>query len=1033
MINKRIYFTCFTLLSLFVLFIGIKQGDAQTPIQTVKGTVVESGTGLPLKQVSISVASTGVLSETDEQGNFTIKVPDLKAELIIDLPGYSKRRIFINNREELKISLVQSDFKSLDKSYNQPLGSYVLKDATYALKSIEASDIKLTNSTSFDQALQGLVPGLSVVNQSGMPGHKTNLSIRNNTSIVAHNDPILFIDGMIYDYNYADKSLMQGHSLNPMDIVDIEDIADMTVLKGGTSYLGVANSNGLIYLNTEQKSEASTLIKISAYGGISFTPKNLDVLDATEFRQYLTERVSEEGADINTLFPDINSYRYTNSTDWQKEIYKPGMTQKFHIFLKGGDDIATYNISAGYLKQSGLYTKSSYNRFNLRINGKINITDKFSIMPNAKLSLADSYLPNQGYISQRNPMLSALLIPSIMTTNARDEETGETLPYLDDEGAFKVSNPMAIVQSAVGNSRNYHFLSSFNAQYKFNDNLILSNLMGINFNNARENIFIPNKGIVQIDAAVNSPGDFINEFRSTQNHTTLSYTNNSKNGHNFDAQAGVRYLVNSYKYNIAIDLNTASDDFRSLGQGTPPTGFGYLQSSDGDNRGLSWISYFGNVNYSIRGKYYLNANVSYDGNSANNEKNRYNLFPSVGGAWRISSEEFMNKSNFIDDLKLRASYSLTGNMYSSIYDYSKLYYTSQRLNATGVIVRESVPNENLEMEKNASINVGLDLSILKQTTNLHVDLYQTSVNNLIIAQRLPLSFGYTNFVDNGGKLANTGIEVALDTRKHFGDFVWNLGANFTQQFSEITGLDFIDKDMKSMVFNVFDAQYITSVGHAMNSFYGYETNGIFATEEEASAFIGPKGKRMKAGDIKFVDRDGDFVINENDKTIIGNPSPTIFGGLSTSLAYKAFEISANFNYCVGNDVFNYVRYKGESMDTYSNQLATVLDRWTATNTDATMPRGSIGDPTGNTVFSDRWIEDGSYLRLKQLTVSYNLPQSNLYSGVTLYLTASNLFTLTNYSGYDPEFYYQNTPFNAGIDYGKIPQARTIILGIKLDL
>jgi hypothetical protein len=394
---------------------------------------------------------------------------------------------------------------------------------------------------------------------------------------------------------------------------------------------------------------------------------------------------------INTTYPWLNGnpssedyYKYNNNTDWQDQIFEPATIQKYHFFLKGGDDIATYNISTGYLSQKGLYGNSGYSRFNLRINGKINISDKFSVIPNAKLSLADSRVANHGPSAWKNPILSAVLMPPIMAPNARDAVTGAELNYLDDVGVFDASNPVSIVTNALGANRNYHFLSSITAQYKFNEHFNLSTLVGINFNNSRENIFLPDLGIVQVDSAFNSPGDFVYEFRSTQNHTTLTYTNKTSSGHNIIANGGFRTMVNSYKHNLSLDLNTPSDDFRSLGDGSK---FNFLRSTVGDNRGLSWNSYYASVDYHFRNKYFLSTNLSYDGNSATNEKNRFNFYPSVGVAWRLSSESFLYQATWLEDLKLRASYSVTGNMFSSVYDYSKLYYTSRRLNEIGMITR----------------------------------------------------------------------------------------------------------------------------------------------------------------------------------------------------------------------------------------------------------------------------------------------------------------------------------------------------------
>ncbi|MCF8359807.1 MAG: SusC/RagA family TonB-linked outer membrane protein [Prolixibacteraceae bacterium] len=1053
MIKKIPYYTLI-ITALIVFGVSLQKGYAQDEGIPVTGKVLESGTAKPLQQVVVSVSSTGDVAVTNEQGEFTIKVPDLQSELIFDLPGYNKRKLFLLGRESIVISMVPSEFRSFDNDYNNPLGVAPVKDAIQPLTAIYSEEIDKTSSTSYDQALQGKIAGLNIVEHSGMPGHKTLLNLRGFSSLYGKSNPLLFIDGMIHEYGYATNSLMEGFAINPMDVMDIDDIADLSVIKNGEAYLGAAGSNGVIFINTEQKSEASTVIDISGYAGIALMPKKLNVLDASQYRNYLGKRLSEEGLsneEVNNLYPWLNGgegsdgyNKYNNSTSWQDEVFKPGVLQKYHIFLKGGDDIATYNISAGYMDHQGMSEETRYSRFNLRINGKINISNKFSLTPNAKLSLADSYLPNQGYSVYKNPLTSSLLIPPIMTPYARDEATGEQLPYLDDVGFANISNPVAIVLNGTGTSRNYHFLSSVKAIYKFNEHLYFSDLIGINFNNARENIFIPDKGIVDVGieildtpdgklfgVAQNRPGDLINEFRSTQNHAVVGYTNQTNTGHIVDAKVGMRYMANSYKYDKGLDLNTPSDDFKNLGQGSTNN---FLRTSTGDNRELIWISYFGNANYNFRNKYYVNVNMSYDANSAVNTKNRYNFFPSVSAAWRASSEKFLSSVSWIDDLKLRALWSQTGNMYSSVYDFSKLYYIEDRLGPIGVPVREVIPNEDLELERKSTLNAGIDISLFKQATGIHVDYYMSSVNNMIIEQKLPTSLGYTSYFDNGGVLDISGLEFSIDQKVIAGPFSWVISANMATQVSGVSALSFLNDDIDKLVTPVEGgAEYITSVGNPLNAFYGYKTEGIFQSDGEASKITGPKGVVMQAGDIKFWDSDGNNIINEEDKTIIGDPNPDFFGGLYTTLRYKAFELKASLNYSVGNDVYNYVRYKAESMDGLSNQLSTVLDRWSSDNTGASMPRAAFGDPTGNTVFSDRWIEDGSYLRLNQLTLAYHLPETSWYKGIAIYVTATNLFTLTSYSGYDPETMYMNNPFYMGIDYGQMPQARSIILGLKLDL
>jgi hypothetical protein len=339
----------------------------------------------------------------------------------------------------------------------------------------------------------------------------------------------------------------------------------------------------------------------------------------------------------------------------------------------------------------------------------------------------------------------------------------------------------------------------------------------------------------------------------------------------------------------------------------------------------------------------------------------------------------------------------------------------------------------MTLEKKSTINAGLDLSVFKQLLNLHVDVYKSNVNNLVIQQELPVTFGYTKYFDNGGKLEATGIEINADTRIQSGNFVWVLGGTVSKELTEIKDLTFLNPNTEDIVTSIQGAQYLTSVGNPVNAYYGYKTDGIISSAE-AGTITGPKGVLLQSGDIKFVDTDGNNIINDADKMIIGNPNPDLFGSIYTSVSYKNFELSAFLNYSLGNDVFNYVRSKAEAMDSYNNQFASVLDRWTTANTGADIPRAVFGDPAGNAVFSDRWIEDGSYFRLKQVTLSYNIPAlPGIYKGLIVYLTATNLFTFTEYTGYDPEFMYINSPFYTGVDYGLMPQTRSFIIGLKLDL
>jgi TonB-linked SusC/RagA family outer membrane protein len=1035
--NKQILFIRFLL---FFLFLGISIANSQQVHDTLHGIILESGSGIPLKQAIVSLSSTGEYTSTDENGAFTILLPGKNERLIVNFPGYHTSSFIAKDQKVNIIYVTKLVYKSDEETYLNPIEENVIRSSTSAVSVIPKKEFDKTSAATFDQAMKGKVAGMNVIEHSGMPGHNTWINIRGLSSIYAKNEPIVFVDGMIHETRYSINSLIDGYMLNNMELIDLDDIVDVSVIKTGESHLGSAGSNGIIYVNTEQSKETSTAIYFNSSGGLSLAPSKLEVMDAGQYKNYFTDMLTSQGYSsdqINTMYPWLNGgpesspeyYRYNNNTDWQKENFKMSALQKYHLFIKGGDDIATYNISTGYLRQGGPYDNWRYSRYNLRLNGRINITNKFSVIPNSKLSLSDIHLSNMGPYTNTNPVLAGLRNPPLA---APYEKTiyGTELAHFDDVSVFNESNPSAIIENSLGSGRDVHLVTSVKALFKLSSKLSVSNLTGISFNNDRESIFIPGLGIVHTGIIKNSPRDMVTEFRSTQNFTTINYKNIFKNIHLVGINAGFRYMSNTYKNNIAVDYNTPTDDFRSLGLGS---GYEYLRISDGEVNGLKWLSYFGQVNYSFLDKYYLSSSLSVDGCSGLNENNRFNVYPSLSAAWRII-EDRLNDKTWLNDLKMRISWNLSGNMFSQIYNFSKLYYTGRPYNNLGVVVRDYNPNYDLEIEKKSTINVGFDLSMMKKALNLQLDYYYSNIDNLIINQQLPDNYGFTNYYNNGGKMYNSGIELSINSRTYSNDLTIILDGTFATQLSRVKKLDFIDNETSFLTTNVFDVEYITSENQPLNAFYGYKTDGIYESNEEANGIIGPKGWQMGAGDVIFEDLDGNNIIDDKDKQIIGDPNPFIFGGFSASISYKTYELVAGFNYSVGNDIFNYVRYQMTAMDSYANQSPDVLDRWSPNNMDASLPKATFGDPVGNNVFSDRWIEDGSYLKLKELKISKELEKFQRFGKeIVVYLSASNIFTLTKYTGYDPEMMYLNDPFLLGQDLGKIPPLRTIIFGIKLGL
>ncbi len=1011
---------------------GFQNIFSQEAMLKVAGTVRESVTGAPLEQMLIASSGSDSTVVSDENGQYEILVKSTEDLLTFQLPGFTTQQIYLDGRNLLDVYFVRTSQKSGDDRVETPLGVYPAKNLNDDVDYLKKEDFEAYPAATFDEILQGKVAGLNVTGHSGLPGHRSYMNIGGITSIFGSTEPTIMIDGMIRETHYPVEGSIDGYTLNPLDIIDVDDIQDVTVLKDAQSYMGSRASNGIIYINSEQKEEASTAIKVHLYQGIITSPRQLPLMDAGQFTAYLNEQIAAQGLsqdEINELFPWLNGEidpRYNNNTNWQDEIFKTGRLQKYHIFLKGGDNIANYNISTGYLRHSGIINNTSLSRFNLRINGQINITNNFSFSPNFKLSLADSYLQEQGYNQVTNPIMAASLKSPLMKPGSTPGETDDN--FLEDVGVFNVSNPYVITRNLDAQSRNFQLLTSGKFSYRLSKKLSVSSNIGIDINNAWDKIFVPDFGLAMIDSARNQMGVSVTEYRSIQNYNELNYASDLRNGNIIMLKLGTRIIMNQYEIGVANDLNSATDDFRSVGSGGEHQ---YLRATSGGADGLNWISYYTTANYRIKDRYYFNATLSYEGNSIINKNNRYSLFPYLSAGWRISPG--MSK---IDDLKIKLSYGITGNLHHAAYVFSNLYYAGKRYNERGVVVRESIPNENLEMEKKSTINLGTDITALNKALHAGINVYYANVNNLIIKQILPDAAGFNEYYDNGGGLRSMGISLSADYGFLTGNALWNAGLNVSARSSKISRLDFIYNPGNDDFFltSIEGAEIISQVGEPVYSFYGFETDGVFASETEANALTGPKGLAMQAGDVKFVDQDGNGIINDLDKVIIGTPEPILFGSLYASFSKSRIKVNADFYYSIGNDIFNYLAMRTHSMDNYYNQSEDITGRWNSSNTGSDIPGISFGDPRGNTLFSDRWIESGSYVKVKEITISYTFPAtSKYYKNLVVYLTGTNLLTLSGYSGYNPEFMYLNQPYYMGVDYGKIPFSRSFIIGIKLGL
>jgi TonB-linked SusC/RagA family outer membrane protein len=1001
----------------------------------ITGTVSNAVSGEPVGQVLISISGTPLSVTTDDHGTFRISGVNANALVIAKHPDFVGKELFLAGRDHLDLMIIPNDYRSNDDLIVTPYADKRAREIPISFEYFSKSDLQNTSETTFARIIQGNAAGLRVNTLSGMPGALSVFSIRGPSTLLGRNDPVVIIDGVLQEIHYPRESSINGFVHNPLEMVAIDDIENITIIRDAQSYLGSMGANGVIVINTEEKKETSSAIRFHVYQGFTFpSSSRQSLMNAEQFNNYFSQQIVSSGLsqdEINARFPfltDDPEGNYSNNTNWQDEIFTSGWLSRYHLFLKGGDEIGNLNMSVGYLKHNGIVENTSYSRFNIRINSKINITQRFSFIPNVKISTSDSYLMEQGPVESTNPILAANLNPPITRPYSVEGSTNDQ--YLSDVGAFGVSNPVAITHNLLAQNKNYQFLASGNAGYIFSSKFSVSNVLGLTYNRSMDNLFIPDKGLVEIDSARNSMNVVVTDFRSWQNNFMMNYSTDLNERSSLNVRAGNRILSSTYEYDMGTDLNSPTDDFTTLGSGAEDQ---FLRETKGQSRQLNLISFYAIADYSFLDKFYLNASGSLDGNSVIHINNRYNLYYSVAGAWNLASGNVGMLSRF-DELKVRASYGTSGNIFNDIYDYSRLYYVGKRITDIGVIVLASIPNENMEVEKKSTLNAGFDLSTAGQKFNTSIDLFYETVNNLIIREKVSPAYGYPDIYNNAGEMANMGAELTTDFRFKTGQAFWTVGFTASSMINKITAInqDLAEGEQNVILTQIEDGQnnkvasLVTEVGGPMYAFYGYETDGIYTSSEEANSIIGPNGSRMQVGDVIFRDKNTDGVIDEEDLEYLGNPLPLAYGGVFTLFKKGRLQASVNIDYSVGNKIYNYVAMMTHSSDDFYNQNMDVLD--------PKSPRIAYGDPSGNNVFSDRWIEDGSYIRLKNVTLSYDFPSNNrIYQKLKVYLTGTDLLTFTKYSGYDPEFYLNSNMMYTGVDFGKIPFGRSIILGINFEL
>lgn len=1023
---------------------------------------VLSADGSALEGVIVSVQGDKATAISDARGEFTLTTQQSDALVQLVSPGYYTRKISLKHAPQV-IVMLPEDAPLYQGEVVLDQSVQVRDEASAILRSVSNKDMKASPSASL--AWQDVDPALRVERKSGMPGEGAYFNVRGLHSLTAENTPLILINGVPYMANTAMSDVTNAYSRDAMFAYNAADIRSITVLKGAEAAMyGALGSNGVILVETQQATSDNldTRITFSGNYGLSQVQTQIPSLSVAEYQDYLMEIGQTRYASMAEFQKDYPflagnkdyyyAYLFNNETDWKSQIYRPAMVTDNVLRVEGGDEVAKYNISFGYTREEGVLDNTNTNRYHTALNTNIMVSPEFEIFTSVNLAYINSSLNNTGMVMETNPILAAYhampnLHPYQKLSNGGVID-GRYAKYnawtINPNPAYAydvVSNPSALVNTVSSTDKIYDANIRLGLNYKATDLWTLTALVNLYYDYTEEYIFTPGVDQEAIIPQLYGTGEnFVSMgvIRQMAYYYNLNaaYHNVFNDKHQLDAYAGARVMTKSYEYDASSGYNSANDYNRTLSKVTDEW------SIFGNNDDWHYMSFYAHADHVYNNLVKTTAGLSFDGSSVSGvDAPRFGLFPSLSTTYMAANSGKLPES--IDHLNVTAELSLSGNSRFSS-NYGKNYYVSNNLFNLGTIVRNGVPNTYLEWEKKAQVDLGADLAMWKQRLQLNVNTYFAHHYDLLLDTKISSVYGSNEaYYANTAAINNLGVELAARwnvlNRK---DWNWVMYANASWQQSRMADLGQMSSFIQDYDFyNGDDAQTRLKVGERPYEFWGYQTAGIYSTTEEAQQICEATGKPLQTpyggyyqgGDVIFVDHNNDGYINDKDRVALGAATPDVFGSFGSNLRYKDWSLTADFGFSIGNEAYNATRRQTESMDRFYNQSTAVLNRWQVEGQQASQPRVAYGDPSGNALFSDRWIEDASYLKLRRLMLAYHFDKSllNFVEG-RLWVAAENLWTLTSYLGADPEFSYGYAEALRGFDYAKVANPTVLKLGVNLN-
>ena len=979
-----------------------------TPQQNVKGTVVDEN-GQQLPGASVIVKGTSQGTTTDIDGNYSLNCPE-DATLTISFVGYETMEVQVNNRSVVDVQL-SLDLEQLEEVVVVGYGSQKKSDLTGAVSQIKTEEISAYPASRLESVLQGRAAGVQVQSSNGEPGSAPKVRIRGATSVNSSSDPLYVVDGF-----------PGGAIPGPEDIASVEVLKDASA----TAIYGSRGANGVILITTKRGRKGANTLEFNTSYSVQEEIGRFDLLETPDYLDYM------DAASPGTFDP---SGTYPN-TDWQDEVFQNGGIQNYQLSLSGGGDNVSYYVSGVVYDQKGIIIDSEYERYSFTSNLDIQATDNIKFGANL---FGARYTTNgtrtqegSGGGSGAGVASAAVLMEPIV-------------PVFNPDGSYAISpigdphdNPVAIAKERTIDRVGENLQGNFYGEVQLLEDLTFKSTLGIRMWSSRNGEYTPKT----LNAGVNVGGQgSIQGNRNTDFVTEhyLTYSKKIGEAHNLLVMGGYSYQSFRAEQWRAESQNFINDAFIFWdldGGSVPRTPESSLTESE-------LASYYGRINYKLFDKYLFTINARYDGSSRFAKNQKWAFFPSGSVAWVLSEEAFLSGVDQINQLKIRASYGVTGNQaigpYQSLARLRTLPSTVINNTLVNAVGQSSVANNNLTWESTAQTNIGIDLGLYQSRISLTMDYYRMETTDLLFELELPKYSGYPDLLKNIGTIENKGIELTLSTVNfERNGFKWMTDINFSRNRNKILSLpdgnDLFQSSAPGHMVGIGNTQ-ILRVGQPMGQFFGFVYDGVY---QEGDTFLPGAGFEQEAGGEKFRDITGEGELDAEDRTIIGDPNPDFIWGLNNTLEYKGFDLNVFFHAIQGNDIYSFTLFEIELLSGLNNTTKEAYNNsWTPENPNTDVPK--ITDARSR-ISSDRFIYDGSFIRLKNISLGYKLPKAFLSRiGVEfarVYVSGQNILTFTNYPGIDPEVNWRGGGayggnVNIGLDYGSYPNSKSYTVGLQV--